>query len=75
MKLKSGKSVNITTSKYDVPKKSVQNGFVKTATLTAAGVVNAKMDDEECNAVNEVPVTVMTDEELFAACGKRTAHK
>lgn len=69
--------IEITTRNYSISKDD-RNGlygtFLKTSKLTSEGI-------EEYNTasiVEEAPkkkFEAMTDEELFAACGGRTAHK
>ncbi|XP_063544416.1 G patch domain-containing protein 4 [Cydia strobilella] len=50
--------------------------FVKKATLTNEGVKMEKVADSDSESDGEEKdVFKMTDEELFAACGGRTAHK
>lgn len=82
MKLKDEEAVEISTKSH-LKGKSKSKGakleygtFVKTEKLMPHGVVefdnpyrNLDMDDTLPKA------RVLTDEELFAACGKRTAHK
>lgn len=82
MNIKDENSVEITTKEYSLKKlkktkcqNQSYNNFLKTATLTNLG--NEETDNNEIN-VEDIQMTVfkpLTDEELFAACGGRTAHK
>lgn len=75
--LNSSESVNITTKKYVVnkTKKNLEYGsFLKTSKLTPEGIVDHE-HKEPITAEEVMKTTNMTDEELFAACGGRTAHK
>lgn len=74
----------ITNSSYHLNKKTDSNQeeysdfFVKTAVLTNGGakterVIETDSESEEMN--DKKDVFKMTDEELFAACQGRTAHK
>lgn len=63
------------TSKKKMPRQKTeyQDYFIKKSTLTPGVSVcddSLESDDEEAEVMNK-----MTDEELFAACGGRTAHK
>ncbi|XP_013136755.1 PREDICTED: G patch domain-containing protein 4 [Papilio polytes] len=64
------------TKKGDKPDQGYTDFFVKKAILNNGG---SKLEDvEESDSENETTVKdvfKMTDEELFAACGGRTAHK
>lgn len=52
----------------------VYNNFVKTATLTNdEGMADEPREAEEVSLKTMVPT--LTDDELFRACGGRTAHK
>ncbi|CAG9812658.1 unnamed protein product [Phaedon cochleariae] len=77
MKLKSEDSVEISTKNFSLSalkkNKHLEYGsFLKTAKLTGSS-----MEHYSSEKVTEVPNTFkcLTDEELFAACGGRTAHK
>lgn len=80
IELNSEESVNITTKKYTVKKNKKNNSleygcFLKTSKLTSEGTVDHE-EKETCVIKEGVLKTVnLTDEELFAACGGRTAHK
>lgn len=79
MKIKDEDAVEISTKSYSVRElkknKNLEYGsFVKTAKLTAGGTENLVTTP----FVGQEPLKVfqgLTDEELFAACGGRTAHK
>ncbi|XP_044746644.1 G patch domain-containing protein 4 [Coccinella septempunctata] len=69
--------VEITTRNYSIKKddrNSLYGSFLKTSKLTSEGI-----EDYNRTPVDEEPpkkkFETMTDEELFAACGGRTAHK
>lgn len=52
--------------------------FVRTAVLTNGGVKTERVTETDSESEEEKEkkdVVKMTDEELFAACGGRTAHK
>ncbi|CAG9856827.1 unnamed protein product [Phyllotreta striolata] len=77
VKLKSKGSVEITTKDYSVKdfKKNSHleyGSFLKTAKLTGSSV-----EQYDVPSISEPKTSfqAMTDEELFAACGGRTAHK
>uniref|UniRef100_A0A1B0DAS3 G patch domain-containing protein 4 n=1 Tax=Phlebotomus papatasi TaxID=29031 RepID=A0A1B0DAS3_PHLPP len=82
MELKDGESIKISTSGYTKPnqnddtKSSRYGNFVKCATLTSEGQED-RVEDENADAFPEyTPLPrPLTDEELFNACGGRTAHK
>lgn len=75
-------AVDISTASINYKKMKKKHGkmagfgtFIKTATLTNTGteeVVDEQVDLEEFRHETVKP---LTDEELFAACGGRTAHK
>lgn len=77
-------AVDISTSSINFKKLKKKHGkssagfggsFIKTATLTNLGredAIDEKVDLEEFRHTTVKP---LTDEELFAACGGRTAHK
>lgn len=75
--LKSKNSINITTSKYISNKQNTsQYGhFIKVEKLTPKGVVNVKKDNVSDSESILPKLTALSDDELFAACGGRTAHK
>ncbi|XP_047513156.1 G patch domain-containing protein 4 [Pieris napi] len=56
-------------------KKEYTNFFVKTSILTNGGVKTEDLEEPENLEVNNGDVVKLTDEELFAACEGRTAHK
>lgn len=82
MNLKDNESIELSTKSYSVKKLKQQNGgslkfgtFLKTATLTSEGT---EMENEEKFNLEDIQIPqarVLTDEELFAACGGLTAHK
>lgn len=82
MELKDGESIKISTSGYTRPnqnddtKSSRYGNFVKCATLTSEGQED-RVEDENADAFPEyTPLSrPLTDDELFNACGGRTAHK
>ncbi len=68
--------VQITTKNYSVnrnQKASDYGGsFLKSATLTNEG---HEVDFEDKQAISPMILKIVSDEELFKACGGRTAHK
>lgn len=82
MNLKDNESIELSVKSYSVKKLKQQNGgslkfgtFLKTSTLTSEGT---EMENEEKIDLEDIQVPqarVLTDEELFAACGGLTAHK
>ncbi|XP_072937640.1 G patch domain-containing protein 4 [Epargyreus clarus] len=83
IKAKDSTNFQITNSTWKLHKKhksesqeQYKDFFVRTAVLGSGGSrverVRASEDEEDCEDKN---VVKMTDEELFAACGGRTAHK
>ncbi|CAH4029455.1 unnamed protein product [Pieris brassicae] len=56
-------------------KEEYTNFFVRTSILTNGGVKTEDLEKSEDIKVNHGDVVKLTDEELFAACGGRTAHK
>ncbi|KAL3287685.1 hypothetical protein HHI36_002152 [Cryptolaemus montrouzieri] len=67
--------IEITTKNYSLKKNdknALYGSFLKTSKLTNKGI-----EDYGLPIINENPkkFTELTDEELFAACGGRTAHK
>lgn len=73
MKLHSNKSVEI-TSKLNSGKRK----FIKTSKLTADGIIDLKTPEDGTQRANNnvsSAISIVSDEELFAACGGRTAHK
>lgn len=76
MGLNNGQSVEITTKNYSV-KSHRKNGdyggaFLKSATLTNKG---QEVELAEKEIISPVIMKIVSDEELFKACGGRTAHK
>ncbi|XP_061393861.1 G patch domain-containing protein 4 [Musca vetustissima] len=74
--------VEITTKGYSVKKlkkakgeSESYNNFIQSATLTSRGSEIEKGDRPEPSDIEIPTVNVLTDEELFKACGGRTAHK
>ncbi|CAH1980392.1 unnamed protein product [Acanthoscelides obtectus] len=83
MKLKSNEPLEISTRGYSSKKKKdgmKYGSFMKVSKLTQNGIERYGLLDEDpepsssTKAVNN-PFLPLTDEELFAACGGRTAHK
>lgn len=82
MKLKPDDSLHITTKKHShkhLAKHDLEYGsFLKTSKLTADGVfdhdekISFDFDDE---SEENCKIKMLSDEQLFAACGGRTAHK
>lgn len=73
----SDESINITTSKYlghNKQANSTYNNFVKCEKLMSDGIVSIKDKSEDATA-STVNLPKLSDDELFAACGGRTAHK
>lgn len=65
------------TNKYSSHTKqsnSMYGNFIKTEKLMSDGIVSVKMDDVQVPSTT-TNFTKLSDEELFAACGGRTAHK
>lgn len=58
----------------DMAKNGYQN-FLQSATLTNLGGEIENPDKIDVNDIEVTKVKVLTDEELFKACGGRTAHK
>lgn len=52
-----------------------QNNFIKVSTLTQNGNVNESGVEDIMQDIEMKKVKILTDEELFKACGNRTAHK
>ncbi|KAJ8959101.1 hypothetical protein NQ318_022358 [Aromia moschata] len=79
MKTKSDDSVEITTQSYSIKQlkknKHLHYGsFIRTEKLTDGGVENYNVTPfDEPEPIK--PFQTLTDEELLAACGGRTAHK
>ncbi|XP_078577457.1 G patch domain-containing protein 4-like isoform X2 [Branchiostoma floridae x Branchiostoma japonicum] len=75
--LKLSTSESVMTGKYD-SKAMLYGSFVKGATLTN-GILDDKEDDSQSDDSSDEEdrdsVSKLTDEELFKACGGRTAHK
>lgn len=82
LKLKADDSLHITTKKHShkhFAKHDLEYGsFLKTSKLTADGVVD---HDEKISfnyhdeSEENCKIKILSDEQLFAACGGRTAHK
>lgn len=75
-------AVDISTSSINYKKMKKKHGklsgfgsFIKTATLTNTGSEAAVDDQVNLEEFRHGTVKPLTDEELFAACGGRTAHK
>ncbi|XP_063370899.1 G patch domain-containing protein 4 [Cydia amplana] len=65
-----------TKNKSTAEKEQYVDYFVKKATLTNGGVKMEKVEESDSESDGEKKDGFkMTDEELFAACGGRTAHK
>lgn len=74
--------VEITTKGYSVKKlkkakgnSESYNNFIQSATVTSRGAEIEKDNRPEASEIEIPMVNVLTDEELFKACGGRTAHK
>lgn len=74
--------VDISTASINYKKMKKKHGkmagfgtFVKTATLTNTGHEDPVEEQVDLEEFRHNTVKPMTDEELFAACGGRTAHK
>lgn len=71
MQRNSNKSVEI-TNKLNSRKRE----FIRTSKLTTDGVIDIKTPEDGTEKANfSLATSVLSDEELFAACGGRTAHK
>lgn len=75
-------AVDISTSSINFKKMKKKHGkmagfgtFIKTATLTNLGKEDAVEEQVDLEEFRHETVKPLTDEELFAACGGRTAHK
>lgn len=75
-------AVDISTSSINFKKMKKKHGkmagfgsFIKTATLTNLGKEAAVEEQVNLEEFRHATVKPLTDEELFAACGGRTAHK
>lgn len=85
MQVKSEDAVEITTKSYSLndlkksnKKLEYQGTFLKTATLTQNGLTKSLQetsDNEEATDFSLPKFKPLSDDELFAACGGRTAHK
>lgn len=81
MSIKDETAVEITTSSYSVAslkrnKNSLEYGtFIKTSKLTENGMHHYENDFEIENVNESKSNPVLSDAELLAACGGRTAHK
>lgn len=80
MQLNSSKSINISTKPYiinnDKESSSLERGFVRKSKLTRNGLVDVEPKSNDIMEAAVAPaVHVLSDEELFAACSGRTAHK
>lgn len=74
-RLKKKKKKKVGTEADDHDKEKYQEHFVKKATLTNAGMKKENVDEKESDGEEVKDVFKLTDEQLFAACGGRTAHK
>ncbi|KAI4467652.1 g patch domain containing protein [Holotrichia oblita] len=77
--LKNKESIDITSKSYlkELKRQNVNleyGSFLKTAKLTSKGTVNYGTSNL-LETKLETKIPTLTDEELFAACGGRTAHK
>ncbi|XP_055911966.1 G patch domain-containing protein 4 [Eupeodes corollae] len=77
---KNDESIEITTKEYSVRKLKKKkldkyDNFLSTATLVNTGDEVANPFKIEVDEIKVTPHKPLTDEELFAACGGRTAHK
>ncbi|XP_073964498.1 G patch domain-containing protein 4-like isoform X2 [Choristoneura fumiferana] len=61
--------------KADTEEEQYADYFIKKATLTNGGVKIEKVKESDSESEEPKDVLKMTDEELFAACEGRTAHK
>ncbi|XP_050358679.1 G patch domain-containing protein 4 [Nymphalis io] len=82
MKRLDDKEFEITNSTWRLKKKSNDNDveeysdfFVKKAVLGSGGSKTTKVNDSDSDEETTVKDVQLTDEELFAACQGRTAHK
>lgn len=77
MQVNSNKPFNITTKKYLLNSDTkTTNGFIKKSKLIGNGLVDIDMGNSDILEAAVAPaVQVLSDDELFAACGGRTAHK
>lgn len=80
LKLNSSKSVNISTKQYlinnDKESLNVERGFIRKSKLTRNGLVDIEPKNNDILEAAVAPALhVLSDEELFAACNGRTAHK
>lgn len=80
--LKDNESIELSTKSYSVKKLKQQNGgslkfgtFLKTATLTSEGTEMENDEKIDLKDIQMPQVNILTDDELFAACGGLTAHK
>ncbi|XP_059614395.1 G patch domain-containing protein 4 isoform X2 [Phlebotomus argentipes] len=78
MELRDGQSVKISTTGFARPrdpKSSKYGNFVRCATLTSEGRED-RIEEETDTSTDCAPLArPLTDDELFRACGGRTAHK
>lgn len=81
MNVKDETAVEITTKSYSVGSLKRNKGaleygsFVKTAKLTENGLEHYKDVVKVEYLTDNKAVSVLSDEQLLAACGGRTAHK
>lgn len=76
----SGGSTSAKPSKHNINEKQSTStdyrSFIKTSKLTQNGIEDLEMKTEDsANTSEHSFFKVLTDEELFLACGGRTAHK
>lgn len=75
-----GGSTSSKPSKHNINEKQSTStdygSFIKTSKLTQNGTEDLEMKTEDsANTSEHSFFKVLTDEELFSACGGRTAHK
>lgn len=82
IQIRDDEGVDISTSSINYKKMKKKHGkmagfgtFIKTATLTNTGTEAAVEEQVDLEEFRHDTVKPLTDEELFAACGGRTAHK
>ncbi|XP_055686505.1 G patch domain-containing protein 4 [Lutzomyia longipalpis] len=83
MELKDGESIKISTCGYarpnqsDATKSSTYGNFVRCATLTAEGREDRIEEEDGDTFTDYTPLArpALNDDDLFRACGGRTAHK
>lgn len=63
-------------SKNEFANKNLEYGsFLRTSKLTETGIVDYKKHKVHVAENRITPLFILNDDELFAACGGRTAHK